>query len=141
MVRVLTTGTRNMYSVILVGIGGALGSVARYLCALGFAIWTGGAFPWGTLFVNVIGSFVIGFFFMLTTSGGRWLVSPDWRVFVTVGICGGFTTFSSLSLQTLLLLRDREWLLAGLNAFGSLALCMIAVFLGVYCASMLNARA
>ena len=77
---------------------------------------------------------------MLTAASGRLLVSPDWRIFVTVGICGGFTTFSSLSLQTLLLMRDGEWLLAGLNAFGSLALCMASVWLGFFCATALNPK-
>ena len=129
-----------MYIIIMVGLGGALGSMARYVCSLALARWFGETFPWGTLFVNIVGSFIIGFYFMLTAVGGRLLVSPDWRIFVTVGICGGFTTFSSLSLQTLLLLRDREWLYAGLNAFGSLALCMAAVWLGAICASTLNPR-
>ena len=129
-----------MYSIIMVGIGGALGSIARFVCSLALARWLGETFPWGTLFVNVTGSFVIGFFFMLTASGGRLLVSPDWRVFVTVGICGGFTTFSSLSLQTLLLMRDSQWGLASLNAFGSLALCMASVWLGFFCATALNPK-
>ena len=120
--------------------GGALGSIARYFCSVGLARWFGETFPWGTLFVNVTGSFVIGFFFMLTASGGRLLISPDWRIFVTVGICGGFTTFSSLSLQTLLLMRDGELFLAGLNAFGSLALCMVAVWLGFFCATALSPK-
>lgn len=124
----------------MVALGGALGTVARYLCSLGLARWLGETFPWGTLFVNVVGSFIIGFYFLLTAPGGRLLVSPDWRLFVTVGICGGFTTFSSFSLQTLLLMREGEWLLAGLNAFGSLALCMASVWLGFFCAGTLNAR-
>ena len=129
-----------MYGVVLVGIGGALGSVARYLCSMGLARWFGETFPWGTLFVNVLGSFIIGFYFTLTAPNGRLLVSPDWRIFVTVGVCGGFTTFSSLSLQTLLLIRNGELLLAGLNAFGSLALCMVSVWLGVICATALNPK-
>lgn len=130
----------SIYSILLVALGGALGTIARYLCSLGLARWFGETFPWGTLFVNVTGSFVIGFFFLLTTVGGRLLVSADWRIFVTVGICGGFTTFSSLSLQTLLLLRDGEWFLACLNAFGSLALCMTAVWFGFFCAAALNPK-
>ena len=90
--------------------------------------------------MNATGSFVIGFFFALTAVGGRLLVSPDWRLFVTVGFCGGFTTFSSLSLQTLTLLRDGQERLAGLNAFGSLALCMLTVWLGFVCAAALNPK-
>ena len=129
-----------MQAVILVGLGGALGSIARYLCSVALARWCGETFPWGTLFVNVVGSFVIGFFFTLTASGGRLLVPPEWRLFVTVGICGGFTTFSSFSLQTLALLRDREWLQSSLNAFGSLALCIAAVWLGAFCAAVLNRK-
>ena len=127
-------------STLMVGVGGAIGSVARYLCSLTLARLLGETFPWGTLFVNVTGSFVIGFFFLLTAPTGRLLINPDWRIFVTVGICGGYTTFSSLSLQTLLLLRDGEWLLAGLNAFGSLALCMVSVWLGFVCANALSSR-
>ena len=128
------------FSILLVALGGALGSAARYLCSLGLSRWLGETFPWGTLCVNVVGSFVIGFYFILTAPNGRLLISSDWRVFVTVGICGGFTTFSSFSLQTLLLLRDGELLLAGLNAFGSFTLCMAAVWLGVLCATALNSK-
>lgn len=129
-----------MYSTLLVGLGGALGSMARFGCSLFLARLLGESFPWGTLFVNVTGSFIIGFFFTLTSTGGRLLVSPDWRIFVTVGICGGFTTFSSFSLQTLALVRDGQWLPAGLNVFGSLLLCMIAVWLGLVCANALNPK-
>ena len=129
-----------MYRLMMVGIGGALGSMARYGCSLALARWLGEGFPWGTLFVNTTGSFIIGFFFALTAVGGRLLVSPDGRLFVTVGLCGGFTTFSSFSLQTLALLRDGEWLLAGLNVFGSLALCMLTVWLGFACAAALNPK-
>ena len=129
-----------MYTTLMVGLGSALGGIARYGCSLWLARLLGETFPWGTLFVNVTGSFVIGFYFALTSVGGRLLVSPDWRVFVTVGICGGYTTFSSFSLQTLTLLRDGEWLSAGLNAFGSLALCLVAVWLGTVCAALLNPR-
>ena len=128
------------FSILLVALGGALGRAARYLCSLGLSRWLGETFPWGTLCVNVVGSFVIGFYFILTAPNGRLLVSSDWRIFVTVGICGGFTTFSSFSLQTLLLLRDGELLLAGLNAFGSFTLCMAAVWLGVLCATTLNSK-
>ena len=114
--------------------------MARYGCALFLARMLGETFPWATLFVNVTGSFVIGLFFALTAPGGRWAVSPDWRIFVTVGICGGYTTFSSFSLQTLALLRDGEWRLAGLNVAGSVGLCLFAVWLGMWCATAGNAR-
>ena len=129
-----------MYSTLLVGIGSALGGMARYGVALYLARSLGETFPWATLFVNVTGSFVIGCFFTLTAAGGRLAISPDWRLFVTVGICGGYTTFSSFSLQTLALLRDGERTLAGLNIAGSLILCLAAVWLGCLCAAVFNPK-
>ncbi len=123
---------------VWVAVGGALGSAARYGSSLLVAGWTGETFPWGTLLINVVGSFVIGFFGMLTGPDGRILVSPDIRQFVMVGICGGFTTFSSFSLQTLNLMRDGDMLRAGANVVGSVVLCLIAVWLGAVGAAALN---
>ena len=80
-----------------VAIGGALGSVARYWCSGVVARWFGESFPWGTLVVNVIGSFIIGLFATLTAPEGRWFVASEARVFVMAGLCGGYTTFSSFS--------------------------------------------
>ena len=129
-----------MHGTLMVGLGSALGGMARYGAALLLARFFGETFPWGTLFVNVTGSFVIGFFFTLTAAGGRLLISPDWRIFVTVGICGGYTTFSSFSLQTLVLLRGGEWFPAALNVFGSVTVCLVAVWLGVYWAGSLDPK-
>ena len=123
---------------VWVAVGGALGSAARYGSSLLVAGWIGETFPWGTLLINVVGSFVIGFFGMLTGPDGRILVSPDIRQFVMVGICGGFTTFSSFSLQTLNLMRDGDMLRAGANVVGSVVLCLIAVWLGAVGAAALN---
>jgi fluoride exporter len=121
-----------------VALGGALGSMARYGCA-GFAARLFGAtFPWGTLFVNVAGSLTIGFIATLISSDGRLLVSPDTRAFILVGMLGGFTTFSSFSLETLNLARDGEWLWATANAIGSLVLCLTAVWVGHVAAAALN---
>ena len=102
----------------------------------------GETFPWGTLLVNVSGSFIIGFFATLTSPEGRWLVPPWFRqqLFMT-GICGGYTTFSSFSLQTLNLLQDREWLYAAGNIVGSVLSCLVAVWLGHLLAATLNANA
>ena len=74
----------------------------------------------------------------MTAPDGRWLVSPTFRAFFMTGICGGYTTFSSFSLQTLNLLRDREWLYAGGNVILSVVLCMIAVWLGYLLGSIFN---
>jgi CrcB protein len=121
-----------------IALGGALGSIARFAASSAVAGWFGETFPWGTLLVNVSGSFVIGFFAALTGPDGRLLISGDIRTFVTVGICGGYTTFSSFSLQTLNLVQDGELLQAGLNVTGSVVLCLAAVWLGHAAASAIN---
>jgi CrcB protein len=119
-----------MLNYLLVALGGALGSVARYWFSGVIARHFGEVFPLGTLLVNVTGSFAIGFFATLTGQDGRWLFAPSGRIFFMVGICGGYTTFSSFSLQTLNLARDGEWLYAALNSLLSFALCMVGVWLG-----------
>jgi len=114
-----------------VALGGAIGSMARFWMANAVAALTGPNFPWGTLGINVIGSFVIGLTFALTGPEGRLdMVPADARTFVMVGICGGFTTFSSFSLQTLLLLQSGEGLRAAAYILGSVALCLGFVWLG-----------
>lgn len=120
-----------MLNYLWVALGGALGSMARYGLSglLARQPW-GETFPLGTLVVNVTGSFVIGFFATWTGTEGRWVAGPPVRNFVMAGICGGYTTFSSFSLQTLNLAREGEWLYAGANAVLSLALCLVAVWLG-----------
>jgi fluoride exporter len=119
-------------------LGSALGGVARYGLSGLAAQYISETFPIGTLIVNVTGSFVIGFFATLIGPDGRIFVGTDARQFVMTGICGGYTTFSSFSLQTLNLARDREWALAGANGVLSLALCLIAVWLGQIAAAALN---
>lgn len=120
-----------MGTYLWVAAGSALGGMARYWCSGFVAERAGDAFPWGTLIINIIGSFVIGLFGGLTGPDGRFLVSPDVRVFVMVGLCGGYTTFSSFSLQTLGLMQDGEWVRAGANVMLSVVLCLVAVWLGV----------
>src|SRR5579859_5282970 len=111
-----------------VALGGALGSMARFWMANAVSALTGPAFPWGTLGINIIGSFVIGLFYALTGPGGRFDVSSDARIFVMIGLCGGFTTFSSFILQTLLLFQDGHVLRAGAYVVGSSALCLLFVW-------------
>ncbi len=122
-----------MITYLWIAMGGALGSMARYASNNIVAGWLGAHFPWGTLFINVLGSFVIGVFAALTGPGGR--------LFVLVGICGGFTTFSSFSLQTLDLLRAGALGRAAFNVAGSVALCLAAVAIGHLAGAALNGGA
>jgi CrcB protein len=119
-----------MLTYFWVGLGSALGGMARFGCSGLTARLIGETFPWGTLLVNIVGSFIIGFFGTLTGPEGRIFVSSVARQFVMAGFCGGFTTFSSFSLQTLNLMNDGEWLRAGANIGGSVACCLISVWAG-----------
>jgi CrcB protein len=119
-------------------IGSVLGGCARYFISGAIARRLGETFPWGTLIVNVLGSFIIGFFATLTGPDGRVMASTETRQFVMIGICGGYTTFSSFSLQTLELVRDGEVLRAGGHIALSVILCLLAVWLGHIAAALLN---
>lgn len=119
-----------MLNYLYVGLGGAIGTIGRFWLNGVVSRRFGETFPLGTLVINVTGSFVIGFFATLTAPEGRWLVSLNGRAFFMSGVCGGYTTFSSFSLQTLNLALDGEWLYAGANAGLSLTLCLLAVWLG-----------
>lgn len=127
-------------TVVFVMIGGALGTLARYLISV-LALPISGSLPWGTILINIAGSFVIGFFGTLTLASGRFPVSEPVRLFVMVGLCGGFTTFSSFSLQTLDLLRAGGFGRAALNIGLSVVLCVGAVALGHVIAARINGGA
>jgi len=114
---------------LLVMAGGGIGALARYAISVMLASASRG-FPWGTLGINVVGSFVIGLFGALTVAHGRFPVSENMRLFVMVGICGGFTTFSSFSLQTFDLMRQGAMGRAMLNVALSVVLCLGAVAVG-----------
>jgi CrcB protein len=119
-------------------LGSALGGGARYWISSFIASHFGETFPWGTILVNISGSLAIGFFATLTGPDGVLLVSTTARQFVMIGLCGGYTTFSSFSIQTLNLVRDGDWFRAGANVAVSLVLCLFAVWLGHVAASALN---
>jgi fluoride exporter len=129
-----------MLAYLWVAIGGALGSVSRFWLSGLVAARFGETFPWGTIAINVTGSFVIGILAALASPEGR--MDSHSRLFVTqflvIGICGGYTTFSAFSLQTLRLMQDRQWLYAGGNVILSVVLCMIAVWLGYLLGSVFN---
>ena len=121
-----------------VALGGALGSVARYACSTAAARFFGAGFPYGTLFVNVAGSFAIGLLAALVSADGRPSLGVDARAFVLVGVLGGFTTFSSLSLETLELARGGALGAAGANIALSVVLCLFAAWAGFVTAALLN---
>ena len=114
---------------ILIGAAGALGAVARYgFEGLISSRWPG-LFPLGTFLVNVTGSFLLGFVFTVTTE--RFLVDATIRSALTIGFLGAYTTFSTFSLETMRLLEDGAYLVAALNAVGSLAAGLVAVYVGI----------
>lgn len=111
-----------------IAIGGALGSVVRFACSEWIQLrWP--TFPWGTLFVNVLGSWLIGLLAALSETG-RLGDSLSLRHFLIIGVLGGFTTFSSFSLQTLMLARSGAVLMAGLNVMASVGFCLCAAWVG-----------
>ena len=123
-----------------VALGSALGGVARYWMGLAVTHRLGDGFPWGTLFINILGSFVIAFFGTLTIADGPRPASVEARLFVMVGLCGGFTTFSSFSLQTFDLVQAGEAGRGIAYIAASVALCIIGTALGYYAAAAINAR-
>ena len=118
-----------MNEILLVGAGGFLGANARYLMSTWVARHVDPTLPWGTLLVNIIGSLVIGGFLVWTTE--RIITSPDLRLFVAVGFCGAYTTFSSYAYETLNLLEQGHWLDAAGNIFLNNILALAAVFTGM----------
>lgn len=127
---------------LVIGLGGALGSMLRFF--VGSFIdsaatkGTGPIFPWGTIIVNITGCFVIGFIFTITVAEGRWMISPLTRNFITIGILGGYTTFSSFSWQTLALAQANQWGAAAANVLLSVVLCLVGVWLGAMLAAWMN---
>jgi CrcB protein len=115
-------------NVLLVAIGEAIGAGARYLAGLWIAAHFGANFPWGTFFVNVTGSFLIGIVLVLVQGG---TLPAGARLFVAIGILGGYTTFSSFSYETLQLLDNGDVMPVLLNTLGQLLLGLLAVYLGV----------
>ena len=115
---------------VAVAVGGALGSVARFWMATVMTTLTGPRFPWGTLLINVLGSFVIGLVAGVTLTPARVGMHPEIRIFLMTGICGGFTTFSAFSLQTLELMQNGDVIPAFGYAVGSVVLCVIATYCG-----------
>jgi len=126
---------------LVIGLGGALGSMLRF--GLGSVIDSnlqkgGSVFSWGTILVNITGCFVIGFIYSISAVEGRIFLSSLTRQFIMIGILGGYTTFSSFSLQTLNLWNDRQWGGAAANVVISVVLCLVGVWLGAVLAGSIN---
>jgi len=117
-----------MQNIFIIGIGGFLGAVARYSVGLWIGQKWGRSFPLGTFFINVSGSFLIGFLMALFTE--RLMLNPQWRMFLVIGFLGAYTTFSTFEYETGALLRDSEWLIASLNVVLSVFVGFIALKLG-----------
>jgi len=124
-----------MTKVLLLGVAGFIGTLARYFLQGMIQANAGSVFPFGTLGVNVSGCFILGLLTGLFTD--RFLIDPQWRICFTVGFCGAFTTFSTLVFETVQLVSGRELWLAAANVVGSLALGFIFLWLGVVLARLL----
>ena len=129
-----------MTTYLWIAFGSALGGVARYACQDWAARHISETFPWGTMIVNIVGCSFIGFFFTFTGSDGRVIVGPAVRQFVMVGICGGYTTFTSFSLDALNRAREGQWAQAAGYVLGSLVFCLLGVWLGHVAAVAANGR-
>ena len=114
--------------IFIVGVGGFIGSIARYLLTIMIQNKFLSAFPLGTLIVNITGCFLIGLIYGLTEKGG--LISPEWRLFLATGICGGFTTFSTFSYESINLIRSSEYFYVSLYAGISVFAGLLATYLG-----------
>lgn len=124
-----------MQKLLYVGIGGLIGASSRYLISLHAARVFGTEFPYGTLIVNILGGFLIGF--IMELSLGTDLISPNFRLFLTTGLMGGLTTFSTFGYETITFFSEGNYLLGALNASLNLFLCLAFVVLGKYAATYL----
>lgn len=115
-------------TLLIAGTGGFIGTILRFLVSRYFQENTFSLFPWGTFTVNIVGSLLIGIFYGMSERGN--LLNPEMRIFLTVGICGGFTTFSSLTNDAFMLLQEKDWFKLSLYASLSFFLGLVAVYLG-----------
>ncbi len=124
-----------MTNLLWIGFGGFIGSISRYILSqVLYRAANAETFPYGTLGVNILGCFLIGFFAEFFE--GRFLVQPELRLFLIIGVLGGFTTFSSFSFETFSLIREGNLLLAGINILASVVICLIATWLGTIVGKM-----
>ena len=115
--------------ILAIALGGSIGAVLRYLASTGLHLLVGRGFPYGTLLVNVLGSLLMGFLYVMLVE--RLALSVEWRAVLLIGMLGAFTTFSTFSMETFALFEDGENIKALLNIILSVSLCLVAVWLGV----------
>lgn len=118
-----------MVPLLLIGVGGFAGAVARYLIDARVSTWTGGSLPWGTFVINVSGSFLVGLLFALVVE--RAALTAEFRGPLMIGFLGSYTTFSTLALESWRMIEDGAWLYAGVNLLGSVLIGVAAVIVGV----------
>jgi CrcB protein len=123
---------------LLVCLGGAIGTAARYLTAMWVPSLVGTAFPYGTLIVNSVGSFLIAF--IMHAAGSTDLITPNLRAMLTTGVMGGFTTYSTFNYETSEYLREGAWLMATANVFLTVGICLVAGFAGLAVARLMFGR-
>lgn len=116
-------------NILLVGFGGGIGSVARYLCHRWFGMQVMHSFPWGTFAVNIAGCFLIGLFWGM--SFRSFDSNESWKLFLMTGLCGGFTTFSAFTLEGIGLIKEQKWMLFFLYAAGSVIIGLLATYAGM----------
>ena len=131
----LVRRSTHVTTILVIALGAAVGANLRYALSLWAAQQWGAAFPYGTLLINVLGSFLIGVVMILATT--RAAIGIPWRLLIVTGLLGGFTTFSTFSFETYQLFVEGDWLAAGLNILASVGLSMIGVFLGASLARIL----
>lgn len=124
-----------MMNFVIIGLGGFIGAVLRYIISGIFYDYYGDKFPYGTLAVNIIGCFFLGFF--ITIAEGKFIVSPQMRSFIAIGLLGAFTTFSTFSFETLVLLQEELYVSAFLNILISVIVGLFAVWLGIVLAKLM----
>jgi len=115
-------------SILIVGFGGFIGTVARFLIMRYFQFTSTSIFPWSTFIINIAGCLLIGLIYGISEKND--VLSPEIRLFLTVGICGGFTTFSTFSNDAFLLIREQEWIRFALYTSFSVFIGLMAVYLG-----------
>jgi CrcB protein len=120
---------------LAISLGAVLGANLRFWMSRSMVRWLGPVFPYGTLAINVLGSFVLGFFLSWTTE--RTIVDPRWRLLIAVGFCGGYTTFSSYAYETVAFFQQGQWTLMAVNFFANNLLACVAVVAGMALARVL----